>query len=76
MWLQKTVLSPFVGSFVKAVVNALTGYLLGLNIVDPSVVSQFGDATTQIAIAIILLLITQGFSVFKNYKLVKLSRGA
>lgn len=64
-YLQKIILGSVGRSVIRRAVTVLGGILLGLN-VDPAVVNQFTDSTTTIAIALLSILLAQGWSLIEK----------
>lgn len=60
-WIKELVLSKYLGSVIRGLMKALSGWLLFIG-VHPEVVASFTDSGTTVAIAILTFAIAQLFS--------------
>lgn len=64
-WLKNLILGAVGRSVIRKLMAILAGVLLGMNL-DPALVNQFTDAGTQVLIAVLLYLISQGWSLLEK----------
>lgn len=66
-WLKELIASRYIKSVVRHVFTVLAGFLLSTG-VDPAVVEKFVESGTAVAVAVLLWLVTQGWSWMEKRK--------